>query len=463
MGIEKPIFWHQGLFLQPQHLQLTDLYHQSLIAPLYRFIGPYFWGVVRLQVAEAALSNFVFEIQHGEFLFQDNSYAAIHDNAVMRSRSFEDCWPNKEEPLPVFIGLRRFNSEGGNVGEYNDESDLADLNTRFVASFDADEVVDLYQQGPDGQVKKLSFLLKLFFGSEKEQATNYQLIELAQLEVQADEIILSENFIPPMVTLQTSQQLLTLARDVSDQIASRGRQLEAYKRQRGIHTAEFGARDMVYLLALRTLNRYIPLLHSLLTAQHTHPWQLYTAARQLIGELSTFSGEVSVMGKLADGGLLLNEYDHSNLSQSYRELQSTVTRLLDEITAGPEYVINLLYDGTYFASELQPAIFDGRNRYYLVIESDEDPQQIIEALLGIAKLATRESLPLFIARALPGVGLEHLTIPPQELPRRANCLYFQIDHHSEPWANVQQLKNLALYWDKAPEDLKVELMVVGRN
>ena len=30
----KPVFWYQGLFLQPQHFQQADLYNQSTLAPL---------------------------------------------------------------------------------------------------------------------------------------------------------------------------------------------------------------------------------------------------------------------------------------------------------------------------------------------------------------------------------------------------------------------------------------------
>jgi type VI secretion system protein ImpJ len=81
----------------------------------------------------------------------------------------------------------------------------------------------------------------------------------------------------------------------------------------------------------------------------------------------------------------------------------------------------------------------------------------------IAKFSSREYLPILIARSLPGIKLTFLQAPPQELPRRANTLYFQIDHHSEPWAQVQNGHNLALYWDAAPEDLKAELMAVGRS
>jgi type VI secretion system protein ImpJ len=72
-------------------------------------------------------------------------------------------------------------------------------------------------------------------------------------------------------------------------------------------------------------------------------------------------------------------------------------------------------------------------------------------------------LPILIARSLSGIDLEHLPTVPQELPRRAHALYFQIDHHSDQWAQIQKGKNIALYWDAAPEDLKVEIMAVGRS
>jgi type VI secretion system protein ImpJ len=125
-------------------------------------------------------------------------------------------------------------------------------------------------------------------------------------------------------------------------------------------------------------------------------------------------------------------------------------------------MIQLAYDGTYYAAELPPTIFEGRNRFYLVLSTETDPKSVLQSITTIAKISSRETLPLLIARALPGVGLKHLETPPQELPRRAQSIYFQIDHHSDQWAFVQKGKNVGLYWDTAPGDLKVEMMVVGR-
>ena len=166
---------------------------------------------------------------------------------------------------------------------------------------------------------------------------------------------------------------------------------------------------------------------------------------------------------MADGSRSVPDYDHRSIWDCFSRTAATITQLLDEITAGPEYAFQLLYDGTYYAAELAPDIFEGRNRFYLVFKTEADPQFLLESLEGISKLSSKESLPLLIARALPGIKMAHLSDPPQELPRSARAIYCQIDHHSDQWSQVQQGQNIALHWDTAPEDLKVELMVVGRS
>ena len=74
---------------------------------------------------------------------------------------------------------------------------------------------------------------------------------------------------------------------------------------------------MVYLLALRSLNRYASLLVHMAAARHGHPWQAYGLLRQLIGELSTFSGEISFTGEDQEGSQLLPDYDHSELGACF--------------------------------------------------------------------------------------------------------------------------------------------------
>jgi type VI secretion system protein ImpJ len=286
---------------------------------------------------------------------------------------------------------------------------------------------------------------------------------IARLKRNLEDVVLDKEFIPPCLTIAGSDVLSGIVKEVRDQVFSKSRQLEAVKRSKGVHTAEFGSRDMVYMMALRSLNRYVPLLIHMSGVVHCHPWAVYGLLKQIVGELSSFSATVSVTGELDDGTVLIPEYDHQNLWDCFSGARHLITRLLDEITAGPEYIISLPFDGTYFTADLAPALFEGSSQYYLVMQSQNPADMIIDAMAGIAKLSARESLPILIAQSLPGIRLSHLEVIPQELPRKANALYFRIDHHGKQWEPVPKGNNIALFWDMAPEDLAVELMIVKRS
>ena len=462
MDAERPLHWRQGLFLQPQHFQLLERSLRSLLTPYQDLADPHFWGVAELVIEKAALGTRSFAVSKGSFLFPDGTYAVVPTNARIEPRPFNEAWVEGGKPLIVYAGLKKWNSEGENATIIEKTEGLDRVTTRFIADAEPEEAKDLHSGGPSGQVERLSYMVRLFFETERDQLGDYQLIPIAALERMGDEVVLSDRFIPATLNVTGSEPLFRLLKEIRDQITARARQLEEMKRQRGIQTAEFGSRDMVYLLALRSLNRYVPALFHITEARQVHPWAVYGLLRQLIGELSSFSEKVDVMGRVESENSVLPAYDHENLRDCFFPAQVLISRLLDEITAGPEYVIRLIFDGTYFAADLKPAIFEGRNRYFLVLRTEEDPKLVISSVANIAKLSSREHMPLLIARALPSIALEHLPVPPQELPRRAHTVYFAADHHGEQWSRVQKGNNIALYWDNAPKDLEVELMVVTR-
>ncbi len=459
----KPVLWHQGLILQPHHFQLNDLYHQSLTDPLYRFMVPHFWGVGHFKIHETALANHVFDVQEGEFFFPDNAHITIGENGVIQARSFEKAWIDGGKFFSVYAGLKKWTEDGENASILNDINDLSAVSNRFVSTTAPEELPDFHGKGPKAEVKRMKFLVKIFWETEIDQLGDFQLIPVARLKKNLEEIVVSKNFIPPCLTISGSDILTGIVKEIKDQLFSKTRQLESVKRSKGIHTAEFGSRDMVYMLALRTLNRYVPLLTHLTSVNQISPWPVYGVFRQMVGELSSFSADISANGELEDGTPLLIDYDHKKLFECFTGAQNLITRLLNEITSGPEYIISLHFDGTFFTAEIPPKIFEDGNRFFIVMESEANKDAMIESIKNIAKFSARESLPILIAQSLPGVKLTYLEILPQELPRRSNSTYFQIDHHGKQWDMIKGGGNLALYWDTAPEDLKLELMVVRRT
>jgi len=458
-----PLFWHQGLFLQPHHFQLSDLYNKSHTAPWYRFAVPHFWGAGGFKIDEAALAGHVFDMVSGEFIFPDHTHVVLGENALIQARSFETAWTDGGRAFNVFLGLKKWNEDNANVTPVEDAGDLSRVSTRFFSLSAPNEVADLHGDGPQAEVRQMQFLVKIFWETEMDFQGEYQMMHIARLKRNLEDVVLDREFIPPCLTIDGSDILSGIVKEIRDQIFSKVRQLEAVKKAKGVHTAEFGSRDMVYMMALRSLNRYVPLLIHMTGVIQCHPWAVYGLLKQIVGELSSFSATVSATGELEDGTALMADYDHQKLWTCFSGARHLITRLLDEITAGPEYIIPLAFDGTYFTAELPPALFEGSNQFYLVLESQQQSDMIIDAMAGIAKLSARESMPILIAQSLPGIRLSHLENIPQELPRKANALYFRIDHHGKQWEPVASGNNIALYWDMAPEDLAVELMIVKRS
>ena len=127
MEFTRPLFWRHGLFLQPQHLQLNDLFQESRLAPVWEFLQPYFWGVAEMNIQESALSTMSFEILSGKFLFPSGVYALFPGNAVIEPRSFVDACENWDKPITIYLGLRIMSQMEPNVTVVEELRGLADL------------------------------------------------------------------------------------------------------------------------------------------------------------------------------------------------------------------------------------------------------------------------------------------------------------------------------------------------
>lgn len=460
MSAARPLFWQQGLFLQPQHFQLQEQSFRGLLTPYGRYASPHLWGVGEMEIRASALPNRILALHRGSFLFPDGTWVELPGNAVVRARSFDESWAG---PLNVYLALKAWDDAGENVTVVDSLENISGVTTRFAATTDPEEIPDLHAGGPAGRVRRLHYVLKLLWEHEIGEAGDYVTMPLAQLAKSGAEVRVSEDYSPPCLTLAASESLSRLVTEIRDQVTARGHQLEEYKKRRGVHSAEFGSRDMVYILALRSLNRAIPLLHHFTETRDVHPWAAYGALRQLVGDLSSFSERVNALGEWSDGRRMIPPYNHRDLWGCYSALQDLLSSLLDEITAGPEYIIRLVRDGAHWAADLRPAVFEGRNRFYLALRTEAGPQDVLQAVKTVVKLGSREDMRVIVARALPGIGLEQQLQTPKELPWRSNTLYFAVQHHSELWESVMKNRNVALYWASAPDDLEAELMVVGRS
>jgi type VI secretion system protein ImpJ len=56
--------------------------------------------------------------------------------------------------------------------------------------------------------------------------------------------------------------------------------------------------------------------------------------------------------------------------------------------------------------------------------------------------------------------LRYVEAPPDELPRRAHCSYFELDHRGTLWRSMAQRQNIAVYCRLPPQDAELQLLVI---
>lgn len=462
MEEKQSIYWHQGMFLQSQHFQMADLHSQFQNKPLQEAGLPHFWGVGELELVAAATANRAVEVQSARLIFPDRTYVEFPGNAVIKSRPFDVDWVEGDKPFTVYLGLKTMSGIEKNVTLVPDLLAAGGATTRYASLANPPESADLYSEGPSAQVRTLLHVVKVFFESEIDKLQDYSLIPIARLVRDGDAIKVSDNFIPPAYAIAGSSVLMRLIKDIRDELTGRARQLQEYKSPREMQKAEFDASYMVFLLALRSLNRASPYLFHLTETRQVHPWLAYGAMRQLVGELSSFSERFNMLGEAEDGTPGLPPYDHADLGKCFDRVRSMIGHLLNEITVGPEFLAILEYRDGYHVAQLPRTFFGQRNRFYLVIRTEKDMGWVIHSVQRDARLAATREMSGLIAHALPGLELIHMATAPQGLPRRSYSYYFRIEQISQQWEVVEREGSVALYWLDAPEDLKAEIVVLRR-
>ena len=197
MDFRTATYWHQGLFLQPQHLQRQDLHQQFLQKPLYDLGAPHAWGVGKLEFAPDGLAAQHIDIREAQLIFRPNTYVEFPGNALIAPRDFSTVWTDTDQPLDVYLGLRKLAVAHPNVTVVDAFEDATNAATRYASQADGQETPDLYGDGPVAQVPILMHIVRVFFGTELDSLDDYDLIPIGQLQRVNDVIQFSATGLPP--------------------------------------------------------------------------------------------------------------------------------------------------------------------------------------------------------------------------------------------------------------------------
>jgi type VI secretion system protein ImpJ len=115
---------------------------------------------------------------------------------------------------------------------------------------------------------------------------------------------------------------------------------------------------------------------------------------------------------------------------------------------------------TFFAGTINDTRVFGRGDWYLGIRSTAAPAQVAARAPELVKACAARFVARLVREALPGLGIEHIPLPPAELPARPGTVYFRVLRTEPCWGAIVRTSEIGVYVPAAIPDADLTLEVV---
>lgn len=226
----------------------------------------------------------------------------------------------------------------------------------------------------------------------------------------------------------------------------------ALTRPRGKSLTEFSTRDIANFWLLHTVNSALAPLRHLYMTKRGHPEELYREMARLGGALCTFA--------LDSHPRMVPAYDHANLDRTFQLLDTHIRTHLETVIPTNVISIPLVKDTEYFYyGTVNDQRCFGQSRWILAIRSPIGEVELITRTPQIVKVCSSVVGEL-VKRALPGMPLAHLPIPPSAISTTADTQYFAINKGGPCWDHLMQTKQAGVYIPGEIPNPDAELLVI---
>lgn len=432
------------MYLGPHHFQAQSRYFEDSL----RFAVSALWqkpyGFLGYALDEEALRNGTLSLLHARGFFSDGMPFLMPDcDRLPDPRPLAGLFPPTRDRLEVALAVPRHRPNGVNFaleGETGQARYLAEVRTIRDETTGSDErPVQLGRKN-----------IRLLLGTESAEG----LVPLPLARIMRDgagRLTFDPDFIPPCLEISASERLMLLL----------GRLIEILEEKSSttgvssgnIAGAQFSPRDIANFWLLHAVNSALAPLRHLRAAKRSHPEELFLELSRLGGALCTFA--------LDSHPRTLPAYDHEKLTECFQALDRHIRAHLETIVPTNYVAIPLEKTADYF---YEGGISDtrclGRARWVLGIRSNLGDAEVITRTPQLVKVCSAKFVGELVKRAMAGLGLAHLPVPPAAIPAKLEMQYFSLDRVGPFWDHIVQTRRVGIYVPGDLPDPEVELLVI---
>lgn len=442
----QPVLWTKGVLLSPQHFQTQDRFLEDLLDFQLSTLAFSPWGFRRLEVDREALAGGTFAIGAAAGILPDGlPFDMPISDPTPSPRQLEGAFGPDQATMDVYLAIPEYRYGGHNVSGAQRERD-----TRYRAEelLRRDETTGRSERPI--QVARKNFRILL----EGESMEGSSILRVARLTRSATgEYQLDSRFIPPLIDIQASDLLMSVARRLVEILSAKSTQLSGTRRQKNQSLADFGIADIASFWLLYTINSHLPAFRHLYETRRGHPASLYEAMLALAGALTTFSMRIHPRD--------LPSYEHDELTRCFTRLDEQIRELLETVVPANAVSIPMrLVQPSVYAAALDDDKYLSAPQVFLALSASGRAAEVAQRAPHLMKVSAAGQLDHLIRQALAGIGLTYVPVPPSAVPVKLNHLYFVLQKSGPEWEAVARARNIAAYVPAELGEVQLELVVM---
>jgi type VI secretion system protein ImpJ len=446
MKLLSRVVWSEGMYLGPHHFQVQSRYFEDSIQFATSSLWFSAYGLAGVDLDAHALENGTVSLIHARGVFPDGlPFNMPESDELPPPRAIADLFPPTRDGIVVMLGIPPRKANGfncaleGNAANGNDGA-------RYLAE---SRVLHDENTGADERPVRLGRKnLRLLVDTEPMG----DLLTLPIARVVRDgsgHFVYDSNFVPPVLVVSASARLLSMTQRLIDILDEKSVNISRGAGKRG----EFSTREIANFWLLHAINSALAPLRHLLIAKRGHPEELFTELSRLAGALCTFA--------LDSHPRDLPLYDHRNLSESFEKLDRHIREHLETII--PTNCISIPLKQTeayYYEGAIGDSRVLGRARWVFAIRAAMGEAELMARAPLLVKVCTPPFVRELVRRALPGLALTHLAVPPPAISARVETQYFGISRNGPCWDHMVKTREVGVYVPGEFPEPEVEILVV---
>jgi type VI secretion system protein ImpJ len=311
------VHWHEGLFLQPHHLQLMQLGLREDLRAERRLAWHYPYGVVECSLLRDQLDAGRIVFEKLRVIMRSGLEVNYPENAELPVLDIQAELARSTGAFNVCLGVPEWKPNGANAFQPGQATDSKAKILYGIKELSRPDE-NTGENAKPLRVRMVNARLML----ENENQLQMEVLPLLRIQRAADRTKdwsrLDPNFVPPCLVLSGSTILQRIATELAAKV-ERSRNELGQKLARGALNLEG---RLAKTLKLRTFARFAGSLSALAAAPNTTPFEIYLVWRELLGELAAIKPSLDNFNCAT--------YDHDNPYPCLEDLCQRIERLIPD-------------------------------------------------------------------------------------------------------------------------------------